>query len=99
MVKSLAALWRTRKALIRNIERQQTAATMPLVERFADLTVEIAECEIAHDGDFGIKLALIRELAEHSPDRDVLVLLADSIEDAIDGKRAHAEHTRVCLSA
>lgn len=83
MPRSLHALWRTRNALIRSIERRETAAPPALAERLTALTAEIAGRPAANGNDLRIKLALMRELAEHAPDQDLLLQLIETAQDAL----------------
>lgn len=83
MPRSLAALWRARLALIRRIERSNAAAPPELDQRLTALTTEIAERPADGENDLNAKWALMRELAEHAPDHELLIQLIQTAQDAL----------------
>ncbi|QCO07560.1 hypothetical protein [Azospirillum argentinense] len=81
----LPQLWRQREGVARRIAQSTTRVPAKLAAEYAALTTAIADGPADDDG-IDVKLALLRELAEHAPDREVMIRTLDTLEAAVQNR-------------
>jgi len=88
MRQDLQDLWRRRQNVARRIERATRRVSPSAACEYDALTTAIAKDPIRSDGGADVKFALLRELAAHAPDAELLLQLIDTIGDWIHTKES-----------
>lgn len=97
----LPQLWRRREGVARRIAQATARVPATLAADYAALTAAIADGPAGGDDDVDVKLALLRELAEHAPDRELMIRALDTLESAVQnrGQPARARPVNIARMA